>query len=344
MNFLIRKCVICLSVVFLVACGGSDNNQDSANKGMAIDSTSPLFDEQWFSFNHDMGLKRLSPSNGITYDYNVFKDTISKDSRQVLRYVASPVVGELPFLNNSTGIENTIDNPKNEFHYSYILTKTKLLEVTDEVYAARNKSILINEAANTFTIVPHTAQQYTDIATTTIQYTKDDLSGLPIANAIDSAVIEAYDASLARLGKGFTFRKEMLDIHYANLANLKNSNLTFPTGAIGIKQISSQTVEDQLVFFRNAEYLVSDIASWKASYSSRTIFQDYLWSGQAFSCVVNTNNIPTGDCAIKYGNLTFKARYISKDIVTQQPYYILFNKKATDALEAAFKRYLISPS
>lgn len=330
-------------LVLLSACGSG--GEEEAIQGSSIVSIGPLFDDEWFAFNHNMGLKRLSPPLGITYDYNVFKDTISKDSQQLLRYVASPVVGVLPFLNSVTGIENTTYNPYAEFHYSYtILTRAKLLQVADEVYATRSKSILIRDVGNEFTTIPYTVEQYKDIVTTTIQYTKYDLSGVPVATAIDSAVIDAYDASLARLGKGFTFRKEVLDIHYDNLAKLKNSDLTFPIGAVGVKQISSQTVEDQLVFFRHAEYYVSDISSWKATYSSKTVFQDYLWSGQTFSCVVNLNNMPTGECAVNYNGATYRARYIPKGIVRQQPYYILFNKKAADMLEAAFKQYLIGPS
>lgn len=276
----------------------------------------PLFDKEWFSFSYDM--TRVNPI--------IYKDSIKKNSEQLLQYTAAKIIGELPSseLLNQTGVENLLYNPYANLYDVFILTEKRLLHSPQRFLpnTPRPKNIVLNDASNMFSTVPYNEPLYKDAAITTIQYMTHDLSGTLVTTTIDSDAIEVYQA-----------------LYSANLTQLKNSSLTFPVGAIGVKQSSSTTYEDRLTFALWDS--VNSISDWKASYSANVIFRDYQWSGQTFSCVVDLNNVPTGDCAINYNGNIYRASYLSKGEVNK-PYYILFNKIAADAVEGLIKQSFTS--
>lgn len=308
MNLVKKKCFLIVLVVFLTACGGNEEDNSSA-----IGSEVPLFDQEWFSFNYEM-----ANTNVVIY-----KDSIKKNNEQLLQYTATKVVGELPsseLLN--AGVDNSVYNPYANLYDVLTLTEKRLLYTPQQFLpnTPRPKNIVFNDAANMFSTVPYNAQMYKDTAITTIKYVTQDLSGTLVTTTIDSDAIEVYQAS-----------------HSANLTQLKNSSLTFPVGAIGVKQTSATTTEDSVTFTLVNSIAVNSISDWKASYDTNIIFRDYQWSGHTFSCVVNLNNIPTGDCALNYQNNIYRANYAHKAVVSK-PSYILFNKIAADALEGLVKQ------
>jgi hypothetical protein len=64
----------------------------------------PLFDKEWFSFSYDM--TRVNQRI-------IYKDSIKKNSEQLLQYTAAKIIGELPSseLLNQTGVENSFIQP-----------------------------------------------------------------------------------------------------------------------------------------------------------------------------------------------------------------------------------------
>jgi hypothetical protein len=103
----------------------------------------------------------------------------------------------------------------------FILTEKRLLHSPQRFLpnTPRPKNIVLNDASNMFSTVPYNEPLYKDAAITTIQYMTHDLSGTLVTTTIDSDAIEVYQA-----------------LYSANLTQLKNSSLTFPVGAIGVKQ------------------------------------------------------------------------------------------------------------
>lgn len=82
-----KSYVLMFLVSCLAGCGGGDNSSSSTT------SSTPLFDTEWFAFNHDIVVDiSLQPINTSPYRYSIYKDRISKNSQQVLQYTATVVV------------------------------------------------------------------------------------------------------------------------------------------------------------------------------------------------------------------------------------------------------------
>lgn len=365
--------------VLLSACGGGDSGEVT-NQGSSIASTSTLFAEEWFSFSYDMTktesviykekiskntnqvleytatvvigdfpLSELVNQTGVdNLVYNPYANLYDVFILTKKRLLNSP---EKFLLNTARPKKIVFSTGLNTFStVPYNLELYKDTAVTTIEYVTRDLSgTLVTEAINQSLIAAYDVK-LSDLKTKKIAveselaklqaYSLTLQTGNVIDFLLDIKVQEAINANQSKL-------KELdndIATYTTNLTKLKNTELTFVQGAIGVQQMVSTTYEDSVTFTLANLMPVNSISDWKASYGANVVFQDYLWSGQNFSCVVDINNAPTGDCAVNYNGLTYRANYLTKGVSTQKPYYILFNKKAADVLEAAFKEYLIGPT
>jgi len=366
-NLVKKKCFLIVLVVFLTACGGNEEDNSSA-----IGSEVPLFDQEWFSFNYEMANTNvviykdsIKKNNEQLLQYTATKVVGELPSSELLNAgvdnsVYNPYANlydvltltekrllytPQQFLPNTPRPKNIVFNDAANMFSTvpYNAQMYKDTAITTIKYVTQDLSgTLVTEAINESVITSYEAK-LTELRTLKIAVEselarlKSYSLTLQTGNSTDFLLNMKVQESIKVYQGGLQELENNIANDTTNLTKLKSSKLTFDKGAIAVQQTVLTTYEDSVTFTLVNSIAVNSISDWKASYAANIIFRDYQWSGHTFSCVVNLNNIPTGDCALNYQNNIYRANYAHKAVVSK-PSYILFNKIAADALEALIKQ------